>query len=257
MLHSLDPRQLDSRQASSLPAHPSIIDLRQFAREVTADTAGQADGQTDAFLANRYPLAIPACPVEIGAIRLEAGTGSVAELPADEFIILCDGCLTLDRQGQTLALADSASAVLSAGAGFDWHCPEPTTLLYIRYLGKSAGEGNLIAIDEAATLEPSGTPLVELLIGPTPSCRNHTDYRSADEEFMCGTWDSTPYHRRAMESRQYELMHLLAGAVTVVEQSGATRTYTKGDICLVEKGAVWSWESREDVKKVYAIYRPA
>lgn len=252
MLHSLDPHQVSSR-----PAHPSIIDLRQFAREAVAAPASQGDGQTDAFLANRYPLAIPPGPVEIGAIRLEAGTGSVARLSADEFIILCDGSLTLNRQGQTLELADSASAVLSAGASFHWHCPQPTTLLYIRYLGESAGEGNLVAIDESAALEPSGTPLVELLVGPTPSCRNHTDYRSVDEEFMCGTWDSTPYHRRAVESRQYELMHLLAGAVTVVEQSGASRTYTKGDICLVEKGAVWSWESREDVKKVYAIYRPA
>ena len=252
MPHSLDPHQAPSR-----PSHPSLIDLRQFARKITAGPTGQADGQADAFLANRYPLELPSGPVEIGAIRLEAGTGSVAELPADEFIILCDGSLTLNRQGQTLELADSASAVLSAGAGFQWHCPEPTTLLYMRYQGESAGEGRLIAIDESAVLEPSGTPLVELLIGPTPSCRNHTDYRSVDGEFMCGTWDSTPYHRRPMESRQYELMHLLAGAVTVVEQSGTTRTFAKGDICLVEKGAEWSWESREDVKKVYAIYRPA
>lgn len=251
------PQSHGSRQAASRPSHPSIIDLRQFAREVASAPASQVDGQADAFLANRYPLELPPGPVEIGAIRLEAGTGSVAELPADEFIILCDGRLTLNQQGQTLELADSASTVLNAGAGFDWHCPQPTTLLYMRYRGESAGEGSLIAIDEAAVLEPSGTPLMELLIGPTPTCRNHTDYRSVDGEFMCGTWDSTPYHRRAMESRQYELMHLLAGAVTVVEQSGTTRTFTKGDICLVEKGAEWSWESREAVKKVYAIYRPA
>ncbi|MDI5936106.1 cupin domain-containing protein [Halomonas kalidii] len=250
------PQSHDSRQAASQPSHPSIIDLRQFAREVASAPASQVDGQADAFLANRYPLELPPGPVEFGAIRLEAGTGSVAELPADEFIILCDGNLTLNQQGQTLELADSASAVLSAGAGFHWHCPQPATLLYMRYKGESAGEGSLIAIDDAALLEPSGTPLVELLIGPTPSCRNHTDYRSVDGEFMCGTWDSTPYHRRAMESRQYELMHLLAGAVTVVEQRGTTRTFTKGDICLVEKGAEWSWESLEDVKKVYAIYRP-
>lgn len=250
------PHSLDSHQASSRPSHPSLIDLRQFAREVASGPTSQGDGQADAFLANRYPLQLPPGPVEIGAIRLEAGTGSVTELPADEFIILCDGSLTLNQQGQTLALADSASAVLSAGAGFHWYCPAPATLLYVRYKGESAGEGNLIAIDESAVLEPSGTPAVELLVGPTPSCRNHTDYRSVDGEFMCGTWDSTPYHRRAMESRQYELMHLLAGAVTVVEQSGTTRTFTKGDICLVEKGAEWSWESLEDVKKVYAIYRP-
>jgi uncharacterized cupin superfamily protein len=248
---------LGQHEAVTRPSHPSIIDLRQFAREVVSGPATRGDGQADAFLANRHPLEIPPGPVEIGAIRLEAGTGSVAELPADEFIILCDGTLTLNQQGQTLELADSASAVLSAGAGFHWHCPAPATLLYVRYKGESAGEGSLIAIDESAVLEPSGTPAVELLVGPTPSCRNHTDYRSIDGEFMCGTWDSTPYYRRAMESRQYELMHLLAGAVTTEEQTGVSRTYVKGDILLVEKGAEWSWESRDDVKKVYAIYRPA
>ena len=49
---------------------------------------------------------------------------------------------------------------------------------------------------------------------PPPSCRNFTDYRSADGEFVCGTWDSTPYHRRAMFYRHYELMYLLEGSVT-------------------------------------------
>lgn len=248
---------LGQHEAATHSSYPSIIDLRQFARDVVSTPATRSDTQTDAFLANRHPLEIPPGPVEIGAIRLEAGTGSVAELPADEFIILCDGSLTLEQQDRTLELANSASAVLSAGAGFDWHCPAPTTLLYVRYKGESTGNGRLIAIDESAELEPSGTPPVELLVGPTPNCRNYTDYRSADGEFMCGTWDSTPYYRRAMPSRQYELMHLLAGAVTTEEQTGVSRTYVKGDILLVEQGTEWSWESREDVKNVYAIYRPA
>lgn len=234
--------------------HPSFIDLRQFAR---AAVPGPVDSGADAFLANRQALELAPGPVEIGAIHLDAGTGTVDQLPADEFIIVCDGELTLNRQDQPLALADGASAVLTAGAGFTWSCPVSATLLYMRYKEATPGDGALIPIDEQATLEPSGTPLVELLMGPVPKCRNHTDYLSADGEFICGTWDSTPYHRRAMESRQFELMHLLAGAVTVEDAAGASRTFVKGDIFLVEKQAQWSWESREDVKKVYAIYRPA
>lgn len=255
------PQTLGQHKAATRPSqsqsHPSILDLRQFAREIVSAPTIRGDGHMDAFLTNRYPLELPPGPVEIGAIRLEAGMGSVTELPADEFIILCDGTLTLSQQDQMLDLADSASAVLSAGADFHWHCPAPATLLYVRYKGESTGNGSLIAIDESAALEPSGTPALELLVGPTPNCRNYTDYRSADGEFVCGTWNSTPYHRRAMQSRQYELMHLLAGAVTTEEPTGISRTYVKGDILLVEQGAEWSWESREDVKKVYAIYRPA
>ncbi|MFC6673405.1 cupin domain-containing protein [Marinobacterium aestuariivivens] len=245
------------QQAATRPSYPSFIDLRQFARDLVSGPVRRVDGQLDAFLANRTPLELPPGPVEIGAIRLEAGKGSVAELAADEFIILCDGALTLTQEERTLELVDGASAVLSAGSRFDWHCPASATLLYMRYHGETAGDASLIAVDESAVLEPSGTPAAELLIGETPSCRNHTDYRSTDGEFVCGTWDATPYHRRAMESRQFELMHLLQGAVNVVDDTGVSRTFVKGDIFLVEKGAQWSWESREVVKKVYAIYRPA
>jgi len=236
---------------------PSLVDLRRFAKEAVTGPASQTDTQEDAFLANRHPLETAPAPVEIGAIRLEAGTGRVAELPAAEFIIVCDGSLSLERQGNSLELAAGASAVLTAGSGFDWRCAESVTLLYMRYLDETAKDSGLIPIDESARLDPSGTPALELLIGPTPQCRNHTDYRSADGEFVCGIWDSTPYHRRAMQSRQFELMHLLEGAVKVVDQIGGTHTFAKGDIFLVEKDALWSWESLEVVKKVYAIYRPA
>lgn len=248
---------LGQQKAATRPSHPSFVDLRQFASDVVAGPAIRIDGQTDAFLASRQTLELPPGPVEIGAIRLEAGTGTVAALPADEFIILCDGTLTLNQQGRTLELADGASAVLTAGVGFSWNCPTAATLLYMRYKEGASGDGSLIAIDESATLEPSGTPAAELLIGPTPRCCNHTDYLSADGEFICGTWDSTPYQRRPMKFRHYELMHLLQGAVTIEDEAGASRTFISGDIFLVEQQAQCSWDSREVVKKVYAIYRPA
>jgi uncharacterized cupin superfamily protein len=52
-------------------------------------------------------------------------------------------------------------------------------------------------------------------------------------------------------------MLLLQGAVTIVDEAGVSRTFVKGDIFLVEQQAQCSWDSREVVKKVYAIYRPA
>jgi uncharacterized cupin superfamily protein len=113
-----------------------------------------------------------------------------------------------------------------------------------------------VPIDTAAPLEPSNPPLAELLVGPTPSCRNHTDYSSASGEFVCGTWDSTPYHRRPMTYRHIELMHLLEGAVTFRDASGSA-TFSKGDIFLAARGAQCAWLSEVHVKKVYAIHRPA
>jgi uncharacterized cupin superfamily protein len=131
------------------------------------------------------------------------------------------------------------------------------SLIFMRYNGSQAGERALIPIQEAPSLEPSAPPLAELLLTPTPSCRNYTDHSSADGEFLCGTWDSTPYQRRAMSYRHYELIYLLEGSFTFEDETGRSRAFFPGDIVLVEQGAQCTWEHREHVVKVYAIYRPA
>ena len=43
--------------------------------------------------------------------------------------------------------------------------------------------------------------------------------------------------------RHYELMHLLEGSVTLVDETGRTGTFVRGDIFLVEQGARCSWDS--------------
>ncbi|WP_242125958.1 cupin domain-containing protein [Sphingobium sp. Sx8-8] len=231
----------------------SFRDLRAFAESaaIPADTHG------DPFLASRAALDLPEGPVSIDLVLLPQGRGRVEALPDDEFLILLDGALTIEGADKTIQLAASQSAVITRGTGFTWSSREGTRLIAMRRIGSPDAAPAIIPIDEAAALEPSGAPLAELLVGPAPSCRNFTDYRSADTEFVCGTWDSTPYHRLSMPYRHYELMHLLEGSVTFVDGDGRTGTFRKGDIFLVEQGAHCSWDSREQVKKVYAIYRPA
>jgi uncharacterized cupin superfamily protein len=126
------------------------------------------------------------------------------------------------------------------------------------------GDEFLIVISGTLTLESNpgvtvidtGPPAADLLVGPTPSCRNHSDYLSTNGEFVCGTWDSTPYHRRSMLYRHIELMHLLDGSVTFEDATGSV-TFAKGDIFLAMRGAECAWISHVHVKKVYAIHRPA
>ncbi|WP_022681490.1 cupin domain-containing protein [Sphingobium bisphenolivorans] len=231
----------------------SFRDLRAFAEGATIP----ADAQGDAFLASRATLGLPQGPVSVSLIALPQGRGRVETLPDDEFLILLDGALTLESSDSTTQLTGNQSAVVTRGSGFTWSSRDGARLIAMRRNGSPAAAPAIIPIDESAPLEPSGAPLAELLVGPTPSCRNFTDYRSADTEFVCGTWDSTPYHRRSMPYRHYELMHLLQGSVTFVDGEGREQTFREGDIFLVEQGAHCSWESREHVKKVYAIYRPA
>lgn len=234
------------------PITRSFIDLRGWAADAVP---APADG--DAFLSARASLPLAPGPITVGLITLPQGNGTVAAMPADEFIIVESGAVQIEQDGRTVPLGEGDSLIVRGNAAFRWSADAVSRLLYMRRTGGPAGDGAIIPIDTAAPLEPSGAPLAELLVGPTPQCRNHGDYKSDDGEFMGGTWDSTPYHRRAMTYGHFELMYLLGGSVTFVDGAGATGTFAKGDIFLIEQGASCSWDSQVHVKKVYCIYRPA
>ncbi|MBT0961608.1 cupin domain-containing protein [Denitromonas iodatirespirans] len=245
----------DAAAVQSTPR--TFIDLRAFARDKRQGVTLTASAGEDPFLANRRLLDFPPGPVTAGAIALEAGNGAVPCQPVDEFIIVCEGTLTLTQQGRTVVLAPEMSAVIQHGAEFTWSTQGPVSVIFMRYYGSEPGDRAIVPIAQNPEFGPSGGPAAELLLTPAPTCRNHTDHASSDGVFLCGTWDSTPYHRRPMTYRIYELMYLLEGSVTFVDETGRSGTFSRGDIFIVEQGAQCSWESRENVAKVYAIYRPA
>jgi uncharacterized cupin superfamily protein len=243
--------------ATSKPPVRSFVDLRAFADREAAMIPAPIEGDEDLFLANRGLLPLAQGPITAGVLLLPPGSGKVASMPADEFLIVHKGRVALETDGQAISLEPNASIVLTRGVGIAWSASEPVTLIFLRRDAGPDDKAALIPIKDNPALTPSGAPLAELLVGPTPSCRSYNDYRSPDGEFVCGTWDSTPYHRRSMPYRHFELMYLLEGRVTFVDGASREGTFAKGDIFLVEQGAHCSWESREYVKKVYAIYRPA
>lgn len=230
----------------------SFMDLRKLAAQCDL-LAASGD---DAWATNRAPLPLAEAPVRLGVLRL-SGAGRQTALGADEFAIVLSGGLALVHGGTSYDVPAGKSIVIPAGVEFGWTARPATTVIVLSCSSGPASADRPVPIDESAKLSPSGAPLAELLVGPTPSCRNFTDYRSANGEFVCGTWDSTPYHRRAMTYGHFELMHLLQGAVTFVDETGREATFGEGDVFLVEQGAQCSWESRVHAKKVYAIYRPA
>jgi len=230
-----------------LTTHPTFIDLRAFAANAAAGT--------DPFGADRTILPLREAPVEVGAIALAAGTHAAGALSGDWWLVAAQGTVSIAANDRSVRLEGAQSCVMPSGTAFTCTCEAPATLIYIRYLHGSDSVRAIVPIDLEAELAPSGAPLAELLLTPPPSCRNHTDFRSSDGAFTCGVWDSTPYHRRAMRYVHFELMVLLAGSVTFIDERGESGTFAKGAIFLVEQGASCSWESREDVAKVYAIYR--
>jgi len=222
----------------------SFIDLKAWALDAREPAA-------------RRMLELPAGPIGVGALRLEPGEGRVAAQPTDEFLHLLTGDLTLEAAGRRLALEAGQSAAIPAGMDFTWRSKASARAVFMRHAAGGVGGGGApCLIDPSTERQPSGAPLAELLTSPTPQCRNHTQYASADGAFVCGVWDSTPYARKAMTYGHHELMHLLEGAVTFEDELGRAATFAAGDLLLVRRGARCSWVSEVPVTKVFAIYRP-
>ncbi len=230
---------------------PTFVDLRALAATSSAPSNLPAG---DRFLTSRQWLNTPAVGVTISALHLggDAQAGSVDALADDEFVLVLAGALTVDDS----KIAVDGSIVIPRGQRFDWQAAPGTVALVMGCGSGAAGGGRPVPIDTSAELEPSSPPSAALLVGPTPSCRNFTDFRSASGEYMIGTWDSTPYERATMPYGHCELMHLLEGAVTFVDGAGRKGTFSKGDVFVVEQGARCSWLSETHVKKVYVIFRP-
>lgn len=222
-----------------------VIDLRAYAVQ-PKPAADWLSGRMAPAFADTYASVTAIAP---------SGHGRVSSLPADEFLIVLSGTLSIKCAGETTPVPAGRSAVLVAGTSFEWTASSDTVAIIVACPGVPGVAAGVVPIDENAPLESSNPPLAELLVGPTPSCRNHSDYRSANGEFVCGTWDSTPYHRRAMTYRHIELMHLLEGSVTLEDAAGSV-TFGRGDVFLVTRGAECAWISTVPVKKVYAIHRP-
>lgn len=225
---------------------PSFIDLDAF--------ASAASSGADPFGAHAAVLPLRGGPLEVRASVL-SGSGSATTLAGDTMLIVAEGEATITALGQTHTLAKGGSLVLSGPQDFIW-AADHARIVTMRYTGGAGEAAGITAIAPTTERVPSGAPLAELLIGPTPQCRNHTQFLSTDGEFMVGVWDSTPYHRRAMPYRHFELMYLLEGSVTFIDEEGREGTFRKGNLFLIEQNAQCTWESREDVTKIFAIYRP-
>ncbi|MEO8721966.1 MAG: cupin domain-containing protein [Sphingobium sp.] len=224
----------------------AVLDMRAYA----AGTAPSND-----WFEGRATPAFSDAKAQVAAFALR-GEGRVDTLPTDEFVLVLKGSLEIESDAGLLKIEPDNSAVLPVGTSFAWRASED--LLAIVYTAPTEGPGNATApllIDKNAPLSPSNPPLPENLIGPEPTCRAYSDYLSANSEFACGTWDSTPYHRRRIPYRQVELMLLLAGKVTFTDDQDSV-TFSAGDVCMFIRGDGCAWFSDEYVKKVYAIQRP-
>jgi len=224
----------------------AVVDVRAYA----AGTAPSAD-----WLAGRATPAFSDEAAQVASLALR-GEGEVASLPTDEFVLVLAGQLEIESEHGPLLLRPDDSGVIPFGTSFRWRASEDMlAVVYAAPTNRSGSATTPLMIDKNASLGPSNPPALDNLLGEVPTCRGFSDYTSANAEFACGTWDSTPYHRRQIPYRQVELMLLLAGKVTFSDQN-ASVTFSTGDVCMFVRGNGCEWLSEEYVKKVFATQRP-
>ena len=224
---------------------PSFVDLQDFAQVCESRVTARTD-----YLTSRTALYENGKPGLVGLIALEAASGTVACLDHDEFVLVLEGSLTLGD----VTMARGDAAVAAHGSQFDWASAAGTLAVFLRYPESTPSKNAITPIRKDPPYVPSNKPSPDVLIGPAPECRNFNDYRVDDGRFVCGTWASTAYRRHGFAYGHYEIMHLAQGSVTL-EDGGAEQTFAVGDTILAERGSHCAWDSREDVAKVFAIYR--
>ena len=207
------------------------------------------------FPARRVLLDLGATAVPTGIAQLQAGEGAIDGHPRSEFILLTRGRLTLHSCAGLSDLRLGDAAVIPQGAAFRWAAADDLEFVFQTYAGPADGDAP-VAVDPDAALEPSPGPDASLLTTPAPRCGKRVVQASADGEWTVGVWASTPGGRRAITYAHTELMHLLAGSVTLTDASGEARTFAAGSTFLVPRGAVYAWNNDVPVRKVYVSHRP-
>jgi len=230
---------------------PTFVDLHALAQAAPA-----AAGESDPFGDGARRLPVRAGPCALLAITVPAGPGQSQGLSADTWVLVESGRVVLTGPDGDVVLEQGQSAVIARATPFSWRTDAAATATGMAYGDGPAGTPGIYPIDNHATLAPSSPPAPEVLTSDTPSCRSNNHFASADEQFKCGIWDSSPYQRKPIHFRHTELMHLLAGKVSFSDAAGRTATFAKGDTYIIEQGADCTWESCEQVAKIYAQFRP-
>jgi uncharacterized cupin superfamily protein len=179
--------------------------------------------------------------------------------PVDEFMILLEGSVTIrlpDGRSETVRAGDSF--FIPKGLVCTWDQPETVRKVYMIFENGTADPSATLPlkIEPEAALTASPGPSPAVLIGAAPRQSERLSYKDASGRFSVAVWATTPYSRIPVTYPRHELMHLLAGEVTLTAAGAAPRTYRVGDTFFVPKGCVVDWVSTGDVRKIYCSVVP-
>lgn len=220
-------------------------------------------GDADPFAGQRGIAWRGDAAMAVGRVAWAGGECAVAAYPHTELVIVQGGTLLVEAVTtagvpSTLRLTAGQAAVLTHGAALRLRADGPVAWSFCAALApapisNAEPASPCLAIDPDAVLAPSLAPAAEVLLGPVPACRSNNLLHDPATGLRVGVWDSTPYVRRTVPHRVNELMHILDGAVTLTDETGAAFEVVAGDTVFVPRGTPCAWTSVVPVRKIYAV----
>lgn len=103
------------------------------------------------------------------------------------------------------------------------------------------------------TEKPLEQPTAQALTGDITT-RSHAFYVNEDESIKSGTWECEEGESRWEFTTRGEVIYVLSGSMTVVEDGGEPVTLTAGSSAVFPVGWCGNWTVHETLRKVFVIY---
>lgn len=220
---------------------------------VDASGATRALSNGDPFASGREIMWSGPADMAAGRVGF-SGTVEIAAFPHSEVLVVVAGRLSLSVAGaERRDILPGSGAVLARGTGLRLDAAPGTRWVFCSAAGESSAAPGITGLSADAALSPSAAPAAELLQGPVPQCRSFNAFTDQAARLRAGTWDSTPYRRVSHPHRVNELMHILAGSVTLTGADGRAVHVGAGDSVFVPQGTPCAWDSRVHVAKFYVV----
>lgn len=190
-------------------------------------------------------------------------TGRMGPWSTNEVMILLEGAVTVDHaDGSQLDVTAGDAFFIPKGTVCSWRQEGDLKKLFVIHRDSSgrvpenAHSLRARKIDPASPLLPTDGPDEALLESPPPRCHEAIAFTYLTGQLTAGVWSATPYRRAAHPFPRHEMMHILDGSVTLLDDAGRAETFVQGDTCFVPKGAVVGWSSATPVRKLFCSFTP-
>lgn len=190
-------------------------------------------------------------------------TGRMGPWSTNEVMILLEGAVTVDHaDGSQLDVTAGDAFFIPKGTVCSWRQEGDLKKLFVIHRDSSgrvpenAHSLRARKIDPASPLLPTDGPDEALLESPPPRCQEAIAFTYLTGQLTAGVWSATPYRRAAHPFPRHEMMHILDGSVTLLDDAGRAETFVQGDTCFVPKGAVVGWSSATPVRKLFCSFTP-